>query len=131
MRTYPIAIAVFGIGMWAAQILPSVAVYVFGIGHAITGAQLNLLFEVSAFTATAAAAGFAAVRCRSILRALYAIPIAALLVFLIPSRLGVWLSESFRSVSVNAVVLGLLFAGAGAIAGWSVSRFLNRRTSHA
>lgn len=131
MQAYLLAVAIFGIGIWVAQILPSLAAHVFGIDSPVSEAQWGLLLEASAFTATAAAAGFAAAQCRSVLRALCAIPIAVLLTFLIPSSLGVWLSESFRSVVVNAVAGGVLFAVVGAIAGWSVARFFKRDARHA
>jgi hypothetical protein len=131
VHKYLIAVGVFGIGVWLAQILPSVPSHVFGIGYPVTDPQWEFLLEVSTFTAAAAAVGFATARCKSVLRALCAVPVAALLIFLIPSRLGLWLSESFRSVAVNVTALGLLFVFVGAAAGWLVSRFLNRGTSHA
>jgi len=129
VRAHLVAVAAFGVGMWVAQILPAAAVHIFS--NPMPGAQWQLLLEVSALTTLAAAAGFAVVRCKSVLLALCAVPIAELLMFLIPSRIGVWLSESFHSVAVNAVVVALIFVVASAVAGWSVCRFFNRYVGHA
>jgi|HubBroStandDraft_6_1064221.scaffolds.fasta_scaffold352913_3 vancomycin permeability regulator SanA len=94
-------------------------------------AQWELLLEASTFTATAAAVGFAVIRCRSVLQALCAVPIAVFVTLLIPSRWGIWFSEYFQSVIVNVVAVGVLFGSAGALAGWSVSRYFSYRTSRA
>jgi hypothetical protein len=126
-----IVACVFAIGMWVALILPPVAKFLFGTGQPMTEAEWELLFEASTFTAITAAIGFAVARCDSALQALCAVPIVALLIVLVPSHWAMWLSETFRSVTVNAVVAGLVFAVAGAVAGWLVSRFFNRYASHA
>src|SRR5437762_3460828 len=127
----PLPIIVFGIGIWAAMIVPAMVNYYFGIGRPITVPELEFGVEVSAFSAVAAACGYAFVPRTTALRAVCAVPVAVMLLYVVPSRLAIWLSESFRSVSVNWVAMALIFALVGGAAGWLVTRYFNWRAGHA
>jgi hypothetical protein len=131
MRIRPLPIIVFGIGIWAATIVPAMVNHHFGIGRPITGPELEFGLEVSAFLAVAATCGYALVQRTTVLRAICAVPIAVALLYLIPSRFAIWLSESFRSVWVNSVTMALIFALVGVAAGWLVKRYMYWRVGHA
>src|SRR5664279_1594029 len=98
-----LAVAIFGAGIWAVLNVPALGAYFFGIGGSVSGSQLELALEIYGFAAVAATAGFAAFRHARVLHALCAVPLASLFVWLVPTRVGFWVSESFRSVTVNVV----------------------------
>ncbi len=114
----PLSIGVFALGFWAATILPAVAAHVFELGRPIARAELDLAIEITALTSVAAAFGFAFVRGATAARAALAVPLALVLLYLVPSRGTIWLSESFGSVTVNIVAAGITFALVGFAAGW-------------
>jgi len=117
--------AVFGVAMWFALLL-----CVFLEANPVSAPAREFALELYAFAAFAAAIGFALVGCQSVIRTLCAVPIAVVLSLLIPTGLGVWLSQTFHSVTTNMVVIAILFATAGAIAAWLVARVFRVRAGH-
>ena len=126
VHTRMMAIVVFTITTYVV-----LAGYLLATARPMTVPEWQFALETYAFEALAAALGFAVTRCRSALRALFAVPIAVALTLLVPRALGIWLSQSFHSVALNVAVLGLLFAIAGAAAGWSVAGLSKLGPSHA
>jgi hypothetical protein len=117
-----LAIIVFGLGFWAATMGPTIVSHLFGIGRAMRPAELEFGIEVTALSAAAATFGYAFVRGATVPRAAFAIPFALALLYVVPGRAAMWLSETFRSVLVNTVALAITFALVGYASGWMVSR---------
>ena len=126
MFSRAIAVAAFGSGLWA-----TLAGYTLAAGRPMSAPEWEFALETYTFGALAAAGGFATAGCRSVFRALCSVPVALILMLIIPRSLGIWLSESYHSVALNIVVLGLLFAIPGAAAGWLVAYFFKFGAGHA
>lgn len=108
--------------MWAALSAQSLVSHFLGIGQPIGLTELQFALELYAYAAIASAAGLAAMRCASMLRALCAIPIALVLALIIPGEVGIWLSVSFHSVTLNMLAAAALYVAAGVVAGLLVNR---------
>jgi len=127
-RTSPVMI--FGVGALLVQVVPAI-VLARTTGDAGVVADWPFLLKASALGAMATTAGYTAVGRKSNIQALCAVPVAAVLVWLVPSDLGAWLSATYRSVAVNVVAAGFLLFLAGAIAAWMAKWLLKYNTRHA